>query len=248
MRSPALAAGPLPRQRTELIGLGEIHAWLADLAGPDTGPGKLPDPARFDQAVLDPRELDRAAGYARSRDGARFAVSRACLRLVLGRYLNADPADLQFTVGAAGQPALAGEHAGRLQFSLSRSGSRALIAVSLQPVGADIELVRPRAGLADLIASRFSAAEAACIRAGCGGGPARGFYRHWTAKEAYLKATGRGLAGLRATELTCGSPPAVVVDGRQAEGWTLSRPEAGPGCATAIVGRGPVTQCRAASQ
>ena len=120
--------------------------------------------------------------------------------------------------------------------------------MSRTAVGADIEVVRPRSGLADLIASRFTAAEADCIKAGCGGSPERGFYRHWTAKEAYLKATGRGLAGLRATELACGPPDAIRVDGSPADGWTLSLPEAEPDCAAAIVGGGPVTQCRAAGQ
>jgi 4'-phosphopantetheinyl transferase len=239
---------------SEPIGPGEVHAWVADLDGAgraaanqfrrrhlDTAPL---DTALLDTALLDTGELARAVGYARPRDGARFAGSRACLRLVLGQYLDADPAGLRYTTGPDGRPVLAGAHAGRLQFSLSRSGGRVLIAVSLTPVGGDIEIVRPRAGLADLIASRFGAAEAACIKAGCGGSPARGFYRHWTAKEAYLKATGRGLAGLRATELACAGPDIIRVDGSPADGWTLSLPQAAPDCAMAIVGSGPVTHCR----
>ena len=120
--------------------------------------------------------------------------------------------------------------------------------MSLTPVGADIEIVRSRPGLADIIASRFSVAEAECIRGGCGGSPTHGFYRHWTAKEAYLKATGCGLAGLRLTELACDGPDAIRVGGRPAEGWTLSLPDVGPGCTTAIVGSGPVTRCHFVGQ
>ncbi len=243
MRSPARAESRPPRQRTEQIRPGDVHAWVADLDGPGIAAGELSGPA-----LLDPRELDRAGRYARPRDGARFAASRAWLRLVLARYLGADPAGLRFATSPDGRPALAGEHAHRLQFSLSRSEGRALIAVSHALVGADIEIVRPRTGLADLIASRFSPAEAACITAGCGGSPPPGFYRHWTAKEAYLKATGRGLAGLRATELACGRPPVLRVDGRPADSWTLSLPDAGPDCAAAIVGSGPVTRWRPARQ
>jgi 4'-phosphopantetheinyl transferase len=221
-----------------------VHAWIADLADL----GDLLVPGLLDWNVLDPAELARAARYARPRDGARFAASRACLRLILGSYLDKDPADLRFAASPSGRPALAGDNLGRFEFSLSRSGDLALIAVSLTAGGADIEVVRPRAGLADVIASRFSAAEARCIRAGCGGSPVGGFYRHWTAKEAYLKATGRGLAGLRGTELPCGTPDAMRVDGTPADGWTLSQPQAAPGSATAIVGGGPVTQCRRVRQ
>jgi 4'-phosphopantetheinyl transferase len=248
MRSPARPAGRFRDERAETIGTGEVHAWIAVLSDAALSDAALFDPALFDAALLDRAELDRAARYARPRDGARFAVSRAWLRLVLGRYLDAEPASLRFTVGQDGRPALVGDHEGRLHFSLSRSGNRALIAVSLTAVGADIEIVRPRTGLADLIASRFTAAEADCIKAGCAGSPERGFYRHWTAKEAYLKATGRGLAGLRATELSCGPPDSIRVDGSPADGWILSLPEAAPDCAAAFVGSGPVTQCRAASQ
>jgi 4'-phosphopantetheinyl transferase len=241
MRSPAHAASRLGNLRAGPIGVGEVHTWIADLA-------VLDSTALLDRNVLDPAELDRAARYARPRDGARFAASRACLRLILESYLDKDPADLRFAASPSGRPALAGDDLGKLEFSLSRSGDLALIAVSLTPVGADIEIVRPRAGLADVIASRFSAAEARCILAGCGGSPVRGFYRHWTAKEAYLKATGCGLAGLRGTELACGRPDVIRVDGTPADGWTLSLPQAAPGAAMAIVGGGPVTQYRRVRQ
>jgi len=143
-------AAPLRELQSESIGVGEIHVWLADLAG-------LPGPGVLDRNVLDPAELDRAARYTRPRDSARFAASRACLRVILGSYLDKDPADLRFAASPSGRPALAGDNPGKREFSLSRSGDLALIAVSLTPVGADIEIVRPRAGLADVIASRFSA-------------------------------------------------------------------------------------------
>ena len=75
-----------------------------------------------------------------------------------------------------------------------------------------------------------------------GGSPLRGFYRHWTAKEAYLKATGRGLKDLRGTELVCGERPVIQFRGRLAAGWTLSLMDPASGCCAAIVGSGPVTR------
>ena len=216
---------------------GDVHAWLVDLDMP-------PDVAR---QALCPAELTRASSYLLPQDRARFAASRAWLRVILSRYLGADPALLRFATSLGGRPTLAGEHAGLIQFSLSRSANHALLAVSLGPIGADIELVSARAGLPDLIASRFGAAEARCIAGGCGGSPLRSFYRHWTAKEAYLKATGRGLAGLRTTELNCGANPAIHVGGRTVT-RTLSLLDATPDCAAAIIAAGPVTTCRTASQ
>jgi 4'-phosphopantetheinyl transferase len=219
------------------IAPGEVHAWLIDLdAIPDGG-----------DTALSRAELARADSYLVPRDGARFAAGRAWLRVILGRYLDADPSLLEFDRSSGGRPVVAGEHAGRINFSVSRSAGRGMAAVSTSPVGADIEHVRARSGLIDLINATFGAAEARCIAGGCGGSPLRGFYRHWTAKEAYLKATGLGLAGLHTTEVTCGAHPAIRLGGRES-GWALSPLDAGRGLAAAIVGRGPVTRCGSGGQ
>jgi len=210
--------------------------WLIDLDRPPEGAAM----------TLGAADVARARDYVSRADGARFAAGRAWLRVILGRYLDADPSRLEFGTSLAGRPGLAGKDAGTIHFSLSRSADRGLIAVSCSPVGADIELVRARTGLADLITSRFGAAEARCIAQGCGGSPLRGFYRHWTAKEAYLKATGRGLAGLRRTELSCGAPPVMNVGGYAAAS-TVSLLDAGRDCAATIFG-GPVTRFQAAPQ
>jgi 4'-phosphopantetheinyl transferase len=210
--------------------------WLIDLDRPPEGAAM----------TLGPADVARVRGYLCGNDGARIAAGRAWVRVILGRYLDADPSRLEFETSPAGRPGLAGKNAGTLHFSLSRSADRGLVAVSRSPVGADIELVRGRPGLADLVTSRFGAAEARCIAQGCGGSPLRGFYRHWTAKEAYLKATGRGLADLRRTELTCGAPLVMNVGGYRTSS-AVSVLDAGRGYAAAIVG-GSVTRFRAARQ
>lgn len=216
---------------------GEVHVWLMDL-------DRLPAGAA---RTIGPPDAVCARGYLSPRDGARFAAGRAWLRVILGCYLDLDPSGLQFETSSGGRPGLVAKNAATIHFSLSRSANRGVVAVSGSPVGADIELLRARAGLADLVASRFGAAEARCIAQGCGGSPLRGFYRHWTAKEAYLKSTGRGLAGLRTTELSCGARLAMKADGHLATS-TVSLLDAGPDCAAAIVGGGPVTRYEAASQ
>jgi 4'-phosphopantetheinyl transferase len=209
MQRATLSAASPAHPGGRALGHGALHAWLVDLDAPGA----------VTAAGLDAAERARATTFVRPRDGARFAASRAALRLVLARYVGAEPADLEFTIGPHGQPRLA---AGDVHFSLSRSGGLALVAVSRGPVGADLERVAARPGLADVAAARFAAREAACIEAGCGGSATRSFYRHWTAKEAYLKALGLGLAGLRDTELVCGARPAIWFAGRPVCGWRLS--------------------------
>jgi 4'-phosphopantetheinyl transferase len=222
---PVTAFSPSPGTIT--IGPGDVHAWVVDL-----------DRWRAGRMVLDPDERDRSASYLRPQDGARYAVSHAATRVIVSAYLGCDPGRLRFVVSARGQPRVAGHS---LQVSLSRSGGVALLALSPDPVGADLECIRPRAGLADLIAARFAAAEAACYASGCAGSPTRSFYRHWVAKEAYLKATGRGLAALRDTELSCGPAPVIRFMGTPEPGWTISVAEPTPGYLAAVVAARPVT-------
>lgn len=208
-----------------------MHAWLVDLDGEIDVAG----------AVLDEPERDRAASYVRPLDGARFAASRAALRGLLARYAGRTARTLELAADSRGRPRLAGHD---LQFSLARSGALALIAISPGPVGADLERIESRPGLADLAASRFGASEAACIARGCAGSPLRAFYRHWTAKEACLKAVGRGLRGLGDAELDCDGPPAIKWRGGPAVGWALSIIELPAGYAGAVVASQPVTQWR----
>lgn len=67
---------------------------------------------------------------------------------------------------------------------------------ALRPVGMDLETIRPvREALWAKVADRD---EWRLIK----GDPHRGFFRYWTAKEAVLKAVGRGMAGLSRCRVT----------------------------------------------
>ena len=93
-----------------------------------------------------------------------------------------------------GKPYLTGTE--QLFFNLSHSGSYAAAVFSDEPVGIDVERVRP----ADMaLAKRFFAAEEyAALRAvsderDMGGRLDREFIRLWTRKESYIKAVGEGI-------------------------------------------------------
>jgi 4'-phosphopantetheinyl transferase len=128
---------------------------------------------------------------------------------------------VQFTYGPNGKPSLAGpsvnstgtdvaeniagegiedssylEHdrVRALRFNMSHSHELALCAVSTQrEVGIDLEYLRPLPEAEQLAKRFFSKAEHALIQALPVEEQAHVFFRLWTAKEAYLKATGKGL-------------------------------------------------------
>ena len=96
-------------------------------------------------------------------------------------------------------------------FSLSHSGALALCALSDNPVGADIERVRPRRS--KLPAYALQGVEYERYLALGGDWPA--FYVLWTEKESILKYTGEGLKAFR----RCALPPECALTHLSGAGW-----------------------------
>lgn len=163
---------------------------------------------------------------------AQRRAAQDFLRRTLATYRGCDPESLVLEIGAHGKPALAG---GEFAFNLSHSGSRAALALARGvEVGVDIEApTRPRPHVA-LARRYFCAAEAEAIAAAGDDEREARFLRLWTAKEAVLKALGRGLAfGLDRLEFDLvAQPPTlrwIAPDGGRAGDWQVrSLPVAAP--------------------
>lgn len=144
-------------------------------------------------ALLPPEEAARAARLAILAVRERFVLRHGILRETLGAMLGEAPADLRFTHGPDGKPALAG---GGIGFNLSKSGDGLLIAAARgATVGCDLEQVRPNAEAKSIAARWFSVGERAALATRDGVAFDRAFTRLWVRKEALLKAVGTGLQG-----------------------------------------------------
>ena len=141
--------------------------------------------------VLNTEEIARADRFHFDRDRKRFIAARAQLRMILGRYLARDAQELTFLYGPRNKPHVA-ETVG---FNLSHSDDLAVVAVALERnTGVDIESIRTLKER-DRIARRFfSARENATLLSFPDSDRTEAFFRCWTLKEAYVKATGDGLA------------------------------------------------------
>jgi 4'-phosphopantetheinyl transferase len=185
---------------------GDVHVWALDLDRTPAAVGGL----------LSSDELRRA-----EQRGPRWAAARSGLRALLGGYLDADPAALAFDERA--KPRL--DPASPLRFNLSHSGDSALIAVATErEVGVDLERVREGRDIAGLTRRVLLSSERAAVSEAAD--PTAAFHRHWVAKEAFVKATGRGITSLRSFELALDAPagPRIVQvggDPREAERWSL---------------------------
>jgi 4'-phosphopantetheinyl transferase len=155
----------------------------------------------------------------------RRLVTAIAVRTALGRRLGRDPGSLRFTRDANGKPALAPGEGYGIHFSLSTSAGRGLVALSSHgPVGVDLERVAPLPEFERIASSRFARGETAAIMRLPADRRLRTFYECWTRKEAYLKASGAGLAGgldsIRVTVAEARPGIVSLADGDAAR-WTL---------------------------
>ena len=172
----------------------------------------------------------------------RRAQRREPLVATLAAYLEIDAMEVRLVEGEYGRPVLAAEHVTTLDFNWSHSGDRALIAIArgIAP-GIDIERVRARPR-ALLVADRyFRSDEIAMLTALSEAQRSLAFLQLWTAKEAVLKALGRGIAfGLDRLEIAHAErgPTLRWLDGEDTAQWQLHRVDVGEGYLGALAWRG----------
>ncbi len=148
------------------------------------------------RCFLSPEEIGRADRYRFARDRERFVLTRGWLRVVLARCIGVTPEQIAFSYpGTNGKPALAPPHrASALTFNVSHSGDYSLIGLSGgRSIGVDIERVRPMPEYESIAEGYFSPAEARGIATLAEADRLRAFFRCWTRKEAFMKATGEGM-------------------------------------------------------
>jgi len=177
---------PIWEPSSEVAGLdpGDVHVWAACL-------DDLPEAALRVPLAADERE--RGGRFHFERDRRRFVTARGLLRVLLGRYLDVDPAGLLFGYGPRGKPYLA--EGDELRFNLSHSGGLALLAFARGcELGVDVEQERPVPELEGIVRTSFSSREAAELWRLGPDERGAAFFRCWTRKEAFIKATGDGLS------------------------------------------------------
>ncbi|HEY4262842.1 MAG TPA: 4'-phosphopantetheinyl transferase superfamily protein [Schlesneria sp.] len=149
------------------------------------------------KTMLSPEEVARADRYKVPQPRRHFIVCRATLRQLLASCLNCAANAVQFDYGPHGKPSLRRSTASDspIEFSVSHSADQALIAITLnRQIGVDIEQIDPAVRILKLATRFFSSREAAELTNLPECDQLAGFYRGWTSKESYLKATGSGLS------------------------------------------------------
>ena len=160
------------------------------------------------------------------RLGYRRELGRAPLRALLADYLGQPPETLVLVDGEYGRPALAAPH-DALAFNWSHSGDRALLAIArgIAP-GVDIERRSTRPRALEIAQRYFCAEEADALAMLDVTQLPSAFMELWTAKEAVLKALGRGIAfGLDRLRFAVSpaAPDLLWLDQDDVSQWQLRR-------------------------
>jgi phosphopantetheine--protein transferase-like protein len=143
-------------------------------------------------------------------------VARAATRSLLARTLGVAPGTLSISRRCArcgdpehGKPSVPGAD---IAFSLSHSGALGVLAIAEAPVaiGVDVEAARARAHLDRLAVRVLEPGALDAWQRATEAERLDHFLRAWTAKEAYLKATGEGIIS------------AAAARPLDPEGWTIS--------------------------
>jgi 4'-phosphopantetheinyl transferase len=171
----------------------DVHVWQARL---DVPPHQLDAFAQ----LLSTDERIRAERFKFEQHRHRFIAGRGILRSLLARYLGYPPQQLRFGYGSHGKPVLLDFES--LHFNVAHSQDLALYAMTRdRSVGIDLEQIRTVDNLESLTRRFFSPSEHTAICEAEAPHQATLFFRYWTCKEAYLKATGEGLGKLGGLEI-----------------------------------------------
>lgn len=145
-------------------------------------------------------EKDRFKRFKNETARTGFLQARGFLRQLLGSYLNMAPAAVPIISLKHGKPALP-DNLG-LHFNLTHSHDLILYAFAPSPVGIDVEFLGRKVDFVPVMRRFFSENERADWQRNSTPSAAAAFFRGWTRKEAFLKATGEGISGLGITEIS----------------------------------------------
>jgi 4'-phosphopantetheinyl transferase len=221
----------LPTKVSPALKARELHVWRIYL--PNLGPK-----SRELRTLLSEEEKARGDRYIRSADGAKFANSRAALRLILAGYLDVKANRVVINVGRFGKPYVPKSmNNNDLMFNLSHSGELCLVAVGYgREIGVDVEKIREDVAVEDLATRYFAPEEIAELHALPHALRRLGFFLCWTRKEAYVKAKAAGLQiplDQFSVPLTPGRP--AELRGTETGGWTIRSLDPGEGYVAALV-------------
>jgi 4'-phosphopantetheinyl transferase len=187
--------------------------------------------------TLDDVEKARANAIKDPLRQSHYVQTHGRLRLLLAQTLNESPDKINITTTKYGKPYLVDYP--HVVFNLAHSDNRVMIAISEGcQLGVDIERCKPRTTLPLLANKCFADIELCYWNKLPEVQKIREFYRFWTRKEAFVKATGRGIGlGLRHCVINPENPSKLLdipSECGRASHWTIQDIQLGKSFCAAV--------------
>ena len=209
---------------------GEVAIWGADIS-------EMMEDIDSLTGLLSAEELKKAERLKNEQARQMCVVARGGLRVLMGAYTKQDPSQVMFGQQFGGKPTL---ESGEMSFNLSHSGDWVVWAFAASgEVGVDLEQVRAHVSYARVAQRYFQPAEQQALADAVDA--SRLFFDIWAAKEALVKASGKGVfAAMNEVELPLMA--GVVPDETVVGDWYLRRVEAGSMYACALASDEPILE------
>ena len=163
----------------------QVHVWQADLKTLSVYPKEI-------SKTLSPYELDRASKFRFIKDQELFILRHYQLRLILSKYCNCKPHQLVFRYNSYKKPFISIPEFKQIKFNMSYSSDLMLVGLCRQKdIGIDIEKVYEIHDLENIAVENFSLQELKYLNGTLD--KTNTFFKIWTRKEAFIKATGKGM-------------------------------------------------------
>jgi 4'-phosphopantetheinyl transferase len=149
------------------------------------------------ESLLTPVDSLRYRAFVFEEDRHAFLATRVLVRCVLSHYAPQPPETWRFELDSNGKPRLANiPLGGPLHFNLSNTRGLVVCGVSrhTERLGVDVEFIARTESLIDIASGHFADVEVAALHAQADAEKQEAFFRYWTLKESFTKATGRGLS------------------------------------------------------
>ena len=162
-----------------------IHVWQARI---DTSSG-------FPEEILNTLsqdERERAHKFQFQKDREHYILRHYQLRLILSKYCGCQPHEIKFRYNSYKKPFIFMPEFKEIKFNISFSHDLMLVGLNkYKDIGIDIEKVHEIHDLETLAVNNFSSQELKALNENLD--KTKTFFTIWTRKEAFIKATGKGM-------------------------------------------------------
>lgn len=141
--------------------------------------------------LLNEEEKKRANNYLQQKDSQRFIIARGLLKICASQYLGIPAKAIEINIGTNKKPFIQSTSSLKLDYNISHSGNWIMMVFGIGALGIDVEQIQTSFNFESLLPACFSKDEQNYIQTNSNSREL--FYRLWTRKESFVKATSRGL-------------------------------------------------------